>query len=323
MKAALTAILVFCGLAQADPKLLTFDKTGRLISQTEAAIRTGGVAYVSRDALYGAASGLVEDGRGGMHPVLWVTADDVETGVAAVWIGLQAPAGPDESTQKPELAQGSAHTAKVLEPKETGAEGVLARLECSGGHGPLSEPLYDEHGLFAGWHVSRTVDGKVFSFIVPGGRIRAMPPERLTLADWNARHAAEPESTFAKAVGHLWADDIEGALFYLRKAVDADPANARAWLQLGFAEGKAGQGKQRIRSYRKAIELDPTLCAARYLLGVNLLMTGNRDEAQAQYKALKAMNSPYAVRLKSFIDSMHVDELGDKKVRHRHTNGSA
>ncbi len=324
MKAVLAVLLLSCGLAQAAPKLLTFDGSGRLLTITEAAIRAAGVAYVSRDALYGASSASVEDERGVLHQVLWVTGDDTEIGVAVVWIGLQAPPGPDEATQKPAVAQSAGHAAKVLEPRETGAEGVLARLECTPAHEPVSAPLYDEHGLFAGWHLSRTVDGRVFSFAVPGDRIRGLADgKRSTLTQWNEGRSREREATYARALGHLWVDDIEGALFYLRKVVDADPSNARAWLQLGFAQGKAGLGPQRIRSYQEAIRIDPTLSAARYLLGMNLLMTGDRDGAVAQHKALKKLGSPYAERLKQFLDVLHVDELDNKKVRHRHSNKSA
>ncbi len=324
MKAVFAAMLLACPLAQAAPKLLTFDGSGRLLTITEAAIRAGGLAYVSRDALYGASAASVEDERGALHQVVWVTGDDVELGIAVVWIGLQARPGPDEASQKPTIAQSAGHGAKVLEPRETGAEGVLARLECTPAHQPVNAPLYDEHGLFAGWHISRTVDGKVFSFAVPGDRLRGFAAgRRLTLAQWNAGRSREREETYARALGHLWVDDIEGALFYLRKVVDADPSNARAWLQLGFAQGKAGLGPQRIRSYQEAIRINPTLSAARYLLGMNLLMTGDRDGAVAQHKALKQSGSPYAERLKQFLDVMHVDELDGKKVRHRHSNKSA
>ena len=323
MKAVFAALLLACPLAQAAPRLLTFDGSGRLLTITEAAIRPEGAAYVSRDALYGAAAASVEDDRGALHQVLWVTGDDVEIGVAVVWIGLQAAPGPDEATQKPAMARSAGHGSKVLDPREVGAEGVLARLECTPPHAPISAPLYDEHGLFAGWHVSRTVDGKVFSFAVPGDRIRGLTGgKRLTLGQWNAGRSRERETTYARALGHLWVDDIEGASFYLRKAVDSDPANARAWLQLGFAQGKAGFGPQRIRSYQEAIRLDPTLAAARYLLGINLLMSGDRDGATAQHKALKNLGSPYAERLKSFLDALHVDELDGKKIRHKHSNKS-
>jgi Flp pilus assembly protein TadD len=144
----------------------------------------------------------------------------------------------------------------------------------------------------------------------------------LTLEQWNARHVREREAPYSRALGHLWADDIEGALFYMRKAVDVDPSNARAWMQLGFTEGKAGLGAQRIRSYRKAIEVDPGLEGARYLLGVSLLMSGDREGAEEQHKALVRLRSASAVRLKSFLDALHVDEIDRGKVKHRHSKSA-
>lgn len=312
------AILLAAGGMTGGQSLLTFDQTGAVLSQTEAAVRPGGIAYVSREALYGAAAAVVAGPSGGLHPVLWVTGEDADIGVARVWIGLQVKAGPDAATRKPERARAGGVEGQVGELKETGAEGMLARLEFGQRLAPASAPLYDEHGLLAGWSVGRQVDGKMFWFAAPSGRLDLMPAIRETLEEWNKRHPKERESAYVRALGHLWADDIDGALFYMRKAVDADPSNARGWMQLGFAEGKAGLGQQRIRSYKKAVEADPALEAARYLLGMNLLMTGDRGGAVEQYKALTRLKSDYAARLKSFLDSLHVDEIDDGKVKHRH-----
>ncbi|HNY39294.1 MAG TPA: hypothetical protein PKJ41_02825 [Bryobacteraceae bacterium] len=318
MKGVVAVLVAGAGLAGAGQSLLTYDKTGALLSQTEAVVRPGGVAYVSRDALYGAASALVATEGSGLHPLVWVTGEDAEIGVARIWIGMQAKAGPDEGTRKPERAFAGGQESRVGELKEVGAEGMLARLDYGGRRVAASAPLYDEHGLLAGWHLSREVDGRAFSFAAPVERLRRMPEIRLMLDQWNQRHARDREATYSRALGHLWADDIEGALFYMRKAVDADPSNGRAWMQLGFAEGKAGLGPQRIKSYRKAIEIDPGLEAARYLLGMNLLMTGDREGAKEQHKALVRLHSDYAARLKQFLDALHVDEIDDGKVKHRH-----
>lgn len=319
MKSAVLALIFVSCLAQAGTRLLTYGPAGQLLSESEAAIRTGGAAYVSRDALLGASAASVLDSRGALHPVIWILGDDPELGVAIVWIGLQAPPGPDPSTQAPTRAQSAGRSAKVGELLEVGAEGMLARLDYESPNPVSSAPLYDEHGLFAGWHLSRSIDGRAFHFAAPGGRLDLIPRSaRRTLADFNARHNRDRESIYARAIGYLWAGDIPGALFYLRKTVEADPSNARAWMQLGFAQGKAGQSRQRLDSYRKAIELDPSLDPARYLLGVNLLMSGDRVGALVQHKALKDRKSPYALRLKQFLDSLHVDELKDSHVTHGH-----
>lgn len=318
MKGAVALLLAAAVSPVAGQSLLTYDNSGALISQTEAALRPGGMAYVSREALYGAASAIVIEAGGRLHPVLWVTGDEPDIAVARVWIGLQAQPGPDPSTRKPDRAVAGGVECQVGELKEMGAEGMLARLDFGQRRPPASAPLYDEHGLLAGWSLGREVDGKMFWFAAPAGRLDQMPPIRETLEQWNARRPRESEAAYSKALGHLWVDDIEGALFYMRKAVDTDPSNARAWMQLGFTEGKAGLGPQRIRSYKKAVEIDPGLEAARYLLGMNLLMTGDRDGAREQHKALVRLKSAYAHRLKGFLDSLHVDEIDGGKVKHRH-----
>lgn len=312
------AILLAAGISAGAQTLLTYNGAGEILSQTEASVRPGGIAYVSREALYGAAAAVVAGAGVGLHPVLWVTGEDPDIGVARVWIGMQAKAGPDPSTRKPDRAVAGGSECRVGELKELGAEGLLARLEFGQQRAPASAPLYDEHGLLAGWSVGRQVDGKMFWFAAPAGRLDQMPAMRETLEQWNKQHPREREAPYSRALGHLWADDFDGALFYMRKAVDADPSNARAWMQLGFTEGKAGLGPQRIRSYRKAVETDPALEAARYLLGMNLLMTGDRNGALEQHKALVRLHSAYAARLKSFLDSLHVDEIDRGKVKHRH-----
>jgi len=318
MRGVAAILLAASGLPAAGQSLLTYDRSGGLIAQTEAAVRAGGSAYVSREALYGAASAMVIEAGGRLHPVLWVTGEDTDIGVARVWIGMQAKAGPDASTRKPERAVAGGVEGRVGELKEMGAEGMLARLDFGPRRAPSSAPFYDEHGLLGGWCAGREVDGKTFWFAAPAGRLSEMPAIRETLEQWNKRHSKQQESAYVRALGHLWADDIDGALFYMRKAVDADPSNARAWMQLGFTEGKAGLGPQRIKSYKKAIETDPELEAARYLLGVNLLMTGDRDGAVEQHKALSRLKSAYAARLKSFLDALHVDEIDEGKVKHGH-----
>ncbi|MBE0658530.1 MAG: hypothetical protein IH602_12635, partial [Bryobacteraceae bacterium] len=89
MKSAVLVFLVVSSLAQAGTRLFTYGPGGQLLSESEAAIRAGGSAYVSRDALFGATAASVMDARGAMHQVLWISADDPELGVAIVWIGFQ------------------------------------------------------------------------------------------------------------------------------------------------------------------------------------------------------------------------------------------
>lgn len=315
-------LLASCAWAAGEPELLTYDASGALRKQAPAVLRAGGYALVPREALYGAERAMIQDANGRLHPLLWVTGEDLDAGVAEVWVGAQAPAGPDVSSFAGDRVRTATHSARLAPAKESGAFGMVALLECDAElDTPLSGPLYDEHGLFAGWHATRIVDGRRLSFAIPHERLAAISLTRhLTLAEWNSLHNEATEEPYLRAIGHLWADDFDGALFYFRKSAELSPQHARVWLHLGFVEGKAGRGERRVDCYRKAIELDPNLVEAHYLLGFALLMRGDHDGAYQELRILRKLDEGFARRLELFMKSVHVDVLGaDGKLRHRNS----
>jgi tetratricopeptide (TPR) repeat protein len=300
------------------PRLLSFAADGTLLADAPAVFRTGGRALAPLEALYAAQRAMVQDGEGRLHPVLWVTGEDLDAGVVEVWVGAQAPAGPDVSSFGSEKMQLGTQAARMAPAKESGAFGLIARLEGAGAQAP-SGPLHDEHGLFAGWHAARTVNGQSMSFAVPPERLDQMSRKLLqTLTEWNARHDSKKEEPYLQALGYLWAEDFDGARFYFGKSAETDPANARVWMHLGFVEGKIGRAANRVDYYRKAIEIDPALAEAHYLLGFSLLMSGDHDGAYQELRTLRKLDPSFAKRLELFMKSVHVDILGpDGKLRHR------
>jgi Flp pilus assembly protein TadD len=111
----------------------------------------------------------------------------------------------------------------------------------------------------------------------------------------------------------MWAGDYEGAAFYWRKAREAEPGNARTWYHLAFAEGKTGHSREKTRCFRKAIELQPRFAAAHYDLGIGLALSGDRDGAMNEVKALKLIDEGLSRRLEGFLGVVHTDELPAKK----------
>ncbi|HEY3440582.1 MAG TPA: tetratricopeptide repeat protein [Paludibaculum sp.] len=303
------AALVVCSL-HAETVLLTHDSKGTLLKTAHAVLRKGGYVLAPREALFGAVSAQVIDDKGAMHAVLWISAEDADSGVVELFVGAQAPAGPDAASAMGARVQMADHQAKVLKTREAGGFGVISRLDCGGAKDSGSGPMYDEHGLLAGWHVTRTIDGQVLAFAVPLARLESIRQTlHVSLAEWNAKNDSTREAYYQRALGHLFIEDFDGALYYFRKATEAEPINARAWYHLAFAEGKNGHGIAKTACYRKAIELDPSFAPAHYYLGFSLIMSGDQKGAVKEYETLRQLDTAWAVRLKLFLDAAHVDVL--------------
>jgi hypothetical protein len=295
---------------QAEPVLLTYGPAGEFLQQARTVIRPGGLALAPRHALLGAASAAVLDDQGRVHPVLWISGQDIDAGVAELFIGAQAPAGPDPASAIGKVVKTSSHEARVRYTKESGGFGIVSRLDCGGPSDALSGPMYDEHGLLLGWHAIKVIDGQNLAFGIPLGRFDDISRTlHLSLSAWNAQIQPALEADYQLGLGHLWADDFDGARFYFLRATQAQPANARAWYHLAFAEGKLGHGKAKTAAYRTAVELDPTFPPARYYLGFSLLMAGDVAGATQQWKELKKLDIGWAARLRLFLDAAHVDIL--------------
>lgn len=296
--------------------MLTFDGAGALLGQSEAVFRKGGLAIVSRDALRKATVARILDETGRLHPVLWISAEDKDSSVLEVFVGAQAPKGPDAASSLSRHVRLATHEANVQSTREAGGYGFISRLDCEGLKDHSGGPLYDEHGLLAGWHTIRLVDGQALSFAVPLARLDTISQTlHLTLKQWNDSIDEVKEAPYQRAMGHLWIEDFDGALFYFRKATEVDPGNARAWYHLAFAEGKNGHSRAKVACYRKAVELDPDFAPAHYYLGFSLLLSGDRNGAVEEYERLKDLDDAWANRLKLFLDAAHVDVLEKGKVR--------
>ena len=167
------AAAVVCALAlRAEPVLLVHDATGALLRQAPAVLRTQGKALAPREALYGAASAVLLDDQQKMHSVVAITAEDRDSGVVELFVGRQAPAGPDAAIGPATEVRSGGHAAQAGEYRELGGYGAVARLNCTG-RNEVSGPLYDEHGFLAGWHAVRVVDGQTLEFALPLARIQA------------------------------------------------------------------------------------------------------------------------------------------------------
>ncbi len=308
-------VAIVCSLSLcAEPILLVHDQSGALLRQIRVALRPQGKVLASRDGLYGAASALLLEDQGRVSQVLSITAEDRDSGIVELFVGLQAPAGQDLASQFATTVSMGDHSAKAGEYRSSGGFGPVARLSCSG-KGETSGPFYNEHGFLAGWHAVRNINGQPIVFGIPMERVMtgltSIPPTGIS--QWNGRRNAEADEIYTKALAYMWADDYEGASFYWRKAREAEPNNARTWYHLAFAEGKTGHSREKTRCFRKAIELKPSFAEAHYDLGIGLALSGDRDGAMNEVKALKPIDESLSRRLEGFLGVVHTDQLPLKK----------
>ena len=306
---------ILCAISvYAEPVLLVHDQSGALLRQIRVALRPEGKVLASRESLYGAASAVLLDERGGMSQVVSVTAEDRDSGIVELFVGRQVPPGPDLASQSATSVHIGDHSATAGEYRSSGGFGPVARLSCPG-QGEASGPLYNEHGFLAGWHAVRIVTGRALVFAIPMERLVSglTPVPPAGIEDWDRRRNPEADDMYTKALAYMWSGDYEGAAFYWRKDRDAEPANARTWYHLAFAEGKTGHSREKTRCFRKAIELQPRFAEAHYDLGIGLALSGDRDGAMDEVKALKPIDATLSKRLEGFLGVVHTDELPAKR----------
>jgi len=80
----------------------------------------------------------------------------------------------------------------------------------------------------------------------------------------------------------------------LRAAVEADPANARGFNDLGALLAQTGRVEEAVAQFEKAVALKPDFAAARANLGGALAKLGKLDEALAQLRKALELDAGYA-----------------------------
>jgi hypothetical protein len=296
----------------AEPLLLVHDAHGALLRQAPVVLRPGGRVLVARTALYGASSALLFDDNRATHRVLAVTAEDRDSGVVELNVGLQAPAGVPLASQPVVLGRGDGHDTQAGEYREVGGYGAIARLQCKNSGVERDAPLYNQHGFLAGWHAVRTVDGRSLAFAIPWERLQAglQPlPRPLDVAAWDQARNAAADEIYTRALACLWTSDYDGAAFYFRQAAEREPLNARVWFHLAFMEGKTGHTRAKLACFRKAIELVPGFAEAHYHLGIALAMNRDGAGAIAEARALATIDPALGRRLEDFLQIQHSDVL--------------
>lgn len=92
------------------------------------------------------------------------------------------------------------------------------------------------------------------------------------------------QPAMAAGMAAFQSGDLASAAAGFRKAVDADPENASAWVDLGTALYKLGEKQSAEDAFEKALRLDPDLPQAHRNLGAILAVEGRDEEAIAHYR---------------------------------------
>lgn len=121
----------------------------------------------------------------------------------------------------------------------------------------------------------------VLAVSVSAEPVAAFPTEPETNA------TADPR--YNQALEAIDAEDYATAATLLKFVVQADPNNADAWSQYGFANRKQGRWHEGEVYYIRALTLDPDHIEAREYLGELYLETNRPDKAREQLAELQRL----------------------------------
>jgi superkiller protein 3 len=102
-----------------------------------------------------------------------------------------------------------------------------------------------------------------------------------------------------------WAD----AEAYLRRAVDLDRTNARAWVNLGMSQAQQGKTVEALSAFEKAV----SPAEAQANLGFVLLTQGRKDEALAAYRTALTLEPTLPVAQKAVARLQNPEPPGVEK----------
>lgn len=79
----------------------------------------------------------------------------------------------------------------------------------------------------------------------------------------------------------------EAAIKSFEKAISLDPISAEAHSLLGSAQAQAGKYREAEENLRKAVKLDPNYSEGYYYLGIFLQQQGKQQEAEEAFQKAK------------------------------------
>ena len=105
-------------------------------------------------------------------------------------------------------------------------------------------------------------------------------------SNWPDRGTATKASEYRKAMKLIDAEDYDGAIPLLLKALEKTPKDADVLNMLGFTHRKTDKLDEALGYYRRALDADPDHRGAREYLGELMLRQEKLAEAQFQLEQL-------------------------------------
>jgi protein O-GlcNAc transferase len=115
------------------------------------------------------------------------------------------------------------------------------------------------------------------------------PPHR----DRSSEGGADSEALRTLGNGLLKQGLVEQAMHSYRRAVELDPGNLGAWVNLGFVLNDRQEFVQAKSALQRAVELDPNSDDALYLLGIADLALGEEAAAMASFGSALAVRPDF------------------------------
>jgi tetratricopeptide (TPR) repeat protein len=107
-------------------------------------------------------------------------------------------------------------------------------------------------------------------------------------------------------------DQTDQALGFLKRAIEVDPNNAKAHYLLGAEHAQIGLFERAIDDMRRAVELDATLDAARFQLGLLLITSSQPQAADEVWHGLEPLGPDhFYVLFKTGLMHLARDEFAD------------
>jgi tetratricopeptide (TPR) repeat protein len=126
------------------------------------------------------------------------------------------------------------------------------------------------------------------TFVLPLAAVLALvqPASPVIAAGSTDVAPARSESDYDKAVKAVKAEKYKDAIELLEKVVLKEPGKADAWNYLGYSQRKTGKYDDALRSYTRALDIDPKHRGAHEYVGELYLQTDKLPKAEEHLKKL-------------------------------------